>query len=189
MERCSRCPLPGGLCRRMLPRWGFAMMKTRCRPAPLTNGDACCLPPAGTVRVTPRGVNHGYNPFCVDGFSCMHAPLEKPSINKPHTYVVARTTATTRQVRQAAASHARKPTGYVFVVAKTQHHVQAVHKSLHCVTRLHVSSTATPSTRRPRLSRRRGGSLATTTSRGSRRRPRRRRRLAAPNHWLISTQC
>ena len=36
----------------------------------------------------------------------------------------------------SAAPHARKPTGYVFVVAKTQHHVQAVHKSLHCDARM-----------------------------------------------------
>ena len=62
----------------MLLRWKFAIMKTRVRRAQLTNGDACWLPPAGTVRVTPRGVNHGYNPFCV---VFMHARAVRETIH------------------------------------------------------------------------------------------------------------
>ena len=73
-------------------------MKTRTRLARLTNGDACCLPPAGTVRVTPRGFNHVYNPILLMRRVSARVVIEKPSIKLAHTYVFARTTATTKGV-------------------------------------------------------------------------------------------
>ena len=65
------------------------------------------------------------------GFMHARAPVRE-AIHLLHTYVFARTTAKTRLVHHSEAPHARKPTVYVFVVVKTQHHVQAVLKSLHC---------------------------------------------------------
>ena len=48
----------------------------------------------------------------------------------------ARTTGANSTSHHSAASHARKPTGYVFVVAKTQHHVQKQCLNHFTVTRL-----------------------------------------------------
>ena len=99
----------GGSCRRMLLRWGFAIMKTRSRRPPLTNGDACCLPPAGTVRVTPRGVYHVCNPFSWTGFRCTRPVRESHPLRASHIRVC--TYDGNNSTSPSAASHARKPTG------------------------------------------------------------------------------
>ena len=62
-------------------------MKTQSRRAPVTNGDACCLPPAGTVRVTPRGFNHVYNPILLMRRVSARVVIEKPSIKLAHIRV------------------------------------------------------------------------------------------------------
>ena len=79
------------------------------------------LPPAcGNGARNAKGSLSRLQPDSADETGFMqHAPvIEKPSIKLAHAYVFARTTATTLESIVSAASHARKPTGYVVLVAK-----------------------------------------------------------------------
>ena len=104
------------------------------RRAPLTNGDACCLPPAGTVRVTPRGVYHVCNPFCVDGFRCMHAPVrESHPLTSPTRTCLHETYGNI--VASPSVSGVARPQTHRLRFRRSQKlasRAKAVHKSLHC---------------------------------------------------------